>query len=216
MKTITFASAFLGSTLILAPAFAQTADQHDEHRPTSNATAPAAASGQRAAPGMMNMMGGGMDMSAMMRMMSRMHAGMGDCMSDPALDHVEGRLAFLRTELHITDAQNAVWTSFAEALRAQAQKSAAGTGTMMDQGGLPNRIDRQERGLAAKLDGVRTLKAAFTPLYAALSDEQKKAADVLLGAYFGMPMMGGGAMQGGMMQGGRQPGAAMPMSGKSR
>lgn len=222
MVTIKFASALLASTLILAPALAQTADQHDEHHPASNATAPAAPSGQRAAPGMMNMMGEGMDMPGMMRMMSRMHAGMGSCMSAAALDHIEGRLAFLRTELRITDAQNAVWTTFANALRARAQNGAPATGAMMVQGGLLDRIDRQERGLAAKLDDVRALKAAFAPLYAALSDEQKKAADPLLGGYLGISMldmsgmMDGGAMQRGMMQGGMRPDAAMPMSGKGR
>jgi hypothetical protein len=39
--------------------------------------------------------------------------------------HVEGRLAFLKTELKITPAQEAVWDDYAKALRANAQKMTA-------------------------------------------------------------------------------------------
>ncbi len=35
-------------------------------------------------------------------------------------EHIEGRLAFLKVELAITDAQSAVWETFADALRAHA------------------------------------------------------------------------------------------------
>lgn len=207
MTMKTFAAAVLASTLLAAPVFAQTAN-HAEHHPQEGAAATAdpSATGKTT--------GEGMNMSGMMGMMSGMHAGIGDCMGEATLDHVEGRIAFLRTELRITDAQNATWNAFADALRAAAQKSAPMTGTMTVEGGLLDRIDRQERGLTAKLDGVRALKTAFAPLYAALSDEQKKAADPLVGSYFGLPMAGMSGMMGGsMMQGGTKPGAAMPKSG---
>ena len=212
-----FATAMLASTLLVAPALAQTAGQHDEPPPAGSVEAPAAPTTPNSRPGMsgmMSMMGDGMNMPGMIQMMNGMTGGMGGCMGEAALDHVEGRIAYLRTELHITDAQNAAWSGFADALRAAAQKSTPMAGTMMGDGGLLDRIDRQERALAAKLDGVRALKTAFAPLYAALSDEQKKAAGSLVGPYFSLPMAGmSGMMGGGMMQGDMKPGAAMPNSG---
>ena len=77
-------------TLAAGPINAQ---QHDEqHHP-----APASA----ATPG--TMMSGGMPMTGMARMMFGKR-GMGGMMA-AMTEHVEGRLAFLKTELKITDAQ---------------------------------------------------------------------------------------------------------------
>lgn len=42
-------------------------------------------------------------------------------MMDPAR-HVEGRLAFLRAELKITEAQTPQWNAFTDALRANAKR----------------------------------------------------------------------------------------------
>lgn len=120
--------------------------------------------------------------------------------------HIEGRLAFLRTELKITPAQEPLWSAVAEAMRANAQRLA---GTMpccseaqndgtMHRGGttaqgaapsLPDRLDRQERLLAARLDALRSMKDAITPLYATFSVEQREAADHLVAGPTGMGMM---------------------------
>lgn len=229
MKTTTFAAALLASALAIAPALAQTAGQHDEHHPGQpEATAPAPAApapippptSQPGMPGMpmMNMMGGGMDMAGMMRMMNMMRSGMGGDMDGMgAFDRIEGRIAFLRAELRITDAQTPVWNVFADALRTQAQKLRQMSSAPADRNALQNglalldRLDRQERLLSARIEGVRSIKSALAPLLAALSDEQKKTADELLGAHFGVPAMGGammsgsGMMGGGMMQGGMKP-----------
>jgi hypothetical protein len=83
------------------------------------------------AQGMMGgrgMVDGNMPMTNMMQMMGMMGqrgaetgcAGMGGM---AMIDHVEGRIAFLRTELKITDAQNAAWNTLADALRANAKAS---------------------------------------------------------------------------------------------
>ena len=40
-------------------------------------------------------------------------------------DHVEGRIAFLKTELKITDAQQPLWNAVADAMRASAKDMAA-------------------------------------------------------------------------------------------
>jgi hypothetical protein len=123
-------------------------------------------------PGMMGMMGGGM-------------MGMGGMMMSP--DHVEGRLAFLKTELKITDAQMPTWNAFAEALRANAttMKEARGTMMQMMQQGAgvtaPQMLEEHEKHLTLHLEALKRTKAALDPLYAALSDEQKKTADQILG-----------------------------------
>ncbi len=142
-----------------------------------------------AQPGQGGMMGPGarpgMMMGRMGGMMPMAH-GMG-----MRFEHVEGRLAFLKAELKITPEQAPQWGKFAEAYRAVAAKARERMQQMM-QGGqagadtaaatAPERLDRHERMLADHLDALRTIKAAFDPLYAVLGDEQKKTADQLIGS----------------------------------
>ena len=112
--------------------------------------------------------------------------GMGSMMG--MAQHVEGRIAFLRTELKITDGQSPQWNAFAEALRANARRMTEMHG-MMSQGvsqSAPERLDRMEKMMAGMLEAMRSTKAALTPLYAVLSDEQKKTADTLLQGPMGM------------------------------
>jgi len=83
-------------------------------------------------------------------------------------DHTEGRIAFLRRELKITDAQMPQWNAFAEALRANARRMSGMHETMM-QGGMmnhgnapmsaPDRLDRMERAMTAMLEGLKEMKA---------------------------------------------------------
>ena len=151
---------------------------------------------QDSAPGVMRgpvrMMG--MDPDDWVAMpMPRMRAMMGEG-TMPMLDmgrHVEGRLAFLKTELKITPAQEPLWDALAQTLRANGQKMAelmpmGGTMGRGEVPGLPERLDRQERFLAARLDALRAMQAAVTPLYAAFSEEQKRTADELVGGPMGM------------------------------
>lgn len=100
---------------------------------------------------------------------------------------IEGRIAFLKTELKITDAQQPLWNAFAEALRVNARGMSGMMGDMQDmmmgaQGpaALPQRLELYERMLAARLDALRRLKGALGPLYAAFDDVQKRTADQLL------------------------------------
>lgn len=216
--------------LAIAPlAWAQSPADHDAHHPAQS-EAPSAAPAPTAAPpaqggmggaSMMKMMGGGMgmDMMPMMRMMMMAGSGM-DGMG--AIDHVEGHIAFLRAELKITDAQTSAWNAFADALRAHAQKLADLRGSMMGQGSAQqpptviDRIDQQERLLTARLDGLRAIKAAVVPLYTALSDEQKKTADELLGPHMGMGMMAMPGMSPGGMRGAGQMGAGPMQPGQMK
>jgi hypothetical protein len=55
-----------------------------------------------------------------------------------------------------------------------------GMGMMGQAGSLPERLDRQETMLTARLDAVHKMKAALTPLYAALTPEQKAKIDAAM------------------------------------
>jgi hypothetical protein len=103
--------------------------------------------------------------------------------------HVEGRLAFLKTELKITDAQLPLWNAVADAIRANAKNMggmAEGMMGSMQAGTLPEKLAAREKMMTAHLEALSKFKAAVDPLYAALSDEQKKTADELLIGPMGM------------------------------
>jgi len=63
-------------------------------------------------------------------------------------------------------------------------------GGMMGQGdaavSAPDRFDRMEKMMTAMLDAVKATKSALAPLYAVLTDEQKKVADQLIHGPMGM------------------------------
>ena len=165
--------------LVAGPALAQQ-PQHDEHHPLSP---PAAAD-----PGMPGGMAGAGDMP-MMGMMRMMMGRDGMSMMGAMTRHVEGRLAFLKTELKITDAQLPLWNAVADAIRANAKSMGDIAGGMM--GGsqtatLPDKLAMREKMMAAHLEALQKFKAAVDPLYAALSEEQKKTADELLIGPMGM------------------------------
>ena len=156
-------------------------------------------------PMMMNMMSG------MMKMMGGGGAQMGMGGMNMT-EHTAGRIAFLRAELQISDAQSKAWDAFADSMQKIGSQMKEADMPMMAEGSAPQllaRLDSQERMLTARLEGVRAMKAAFAPLYDALSAEQRKTADDLLANHMGlMPL---GMMQGGMMQGGMMQGGMMPM-----
>lgn len=122
------------------------------------------------------MMGGDMKqmMSMMRNMMTMMSAETGMMSSN-----VEGRIASLKTELEITDAQAPQWNRFAEALRGTAGSMNGMYGQMMPPGAtatLPARLDRQETMLSAHLSSLKALKEALEPLYASHSATSRRNA----------------------------------------
>jgi hypothetical protein len=189
---LAFALATAGASAGFAqtpPAPAQSDQDHNAHHPaasteTPSASAPAAA---RAVGMPMGMTGGG-DMNQMMSMMRNMMTMMG-AQSGMMSSNVEGRIASLRTELKITDAQTPQWDRFADAVRATSKSMNGMFEQMMQTGAaatLPARLDRQETMLTAHLNSLNTLKEALGPLYASLSGEQKKVADGLMIGPMGM------------------------------
>jgi hypothetical protein len=144
---------------------------HDAHRPGAGGQGTAPASSPHG--GMMPMM---------------QHGGPG-MMGGMPFEHVEGRLAFLKAELKITPAQEPQWNKFADAFRSVAKSAQGMHQQMMGSSGTataPQRLDAYEKMLTVRLDAVRTVRSAFDPLYAALSDEQKKTADELVGNRMGL------------------------------
>jgi LTXXQ motif family protein len=102
---------------------------------------------------------------------------------------IEGRIASLKTELKITDAQAPAWNRFADALRATAGSMNEMYQQMMQSGSaatLPARLERQQTMLAGHLSRVKTLKETLDPLYASFIDAQKKIADGVMIGPMGM------------------------------
>lgn len=226
MKRLTMATMMLLATGTFALAQAPAAE--DPHHPQGATSAPAQPAPPNGQPGMgqgmmgmqgmpmMNMMGN----MPMMGMMHRMHSGMSGCEMDglAATDRIEGRIAFLRAELKITEAQAGAWNALAEAMRANAKQLGAARAAMTappkPAAALADRLEAQERWLAARLEGTRAIRAALIKLEGMLTDEQKKTANELLAPHTGMmammPGMQPGQMQPGQMMPGMQPGQMQP------
>jgi hypothetical protein len=179
----------LGALLLAgAPAYAD-----DMHHPSVAPANPAATgSTPRMAMGPGGMQPGGM-MSMMMPMMGRMMEGGAMPMMGMA-EHVEGRLAFIKAELKITDAQQPQWNAFADAVRANARAMKDMAMPMMGQEAqprtLPERLAQHEKMVSLHLESLQQLKSAVDPLYAVLSDEQKETADALARPMGMMGVMG--------------------------
>jgi hypothetical protein len=141
---------------------------------------------QQRGPGW-GMMGQGMPMRhGMMDMMANCPMpgsmmGMGDEGQVPAF--VEGRIAFLKAELGVTDAQKGAWEAYADALKRNLQGMLGMAATMKAVFEAKTPVDRLEAHLAAMESRINTLKdvkPALAKLYDSLSAEQKKKADEIL------------------------------------
>lgn len=108
-------------------------------------------------------------------------------------DRLERRLNFLHSELGITAQQEQVWATFADAVRREAQAgrdqffdrrdefrggpSAGPNGRNAPPPSIVDRLERRQQGLEERGAYYDRLLSALRPLYAALSDDQKRAAD---------------------------------------
>jgi hypothetical protein len=204
---LTLPAVALAAMLSTAQAQTATGSEHEGHHPEGAAPAaqsqPAPAPGAQPGMNMGGMMGGGMmgqkdgqsgmmcgmmgqkgGQPGMMGGMMGQHGGMG-----MPFEHTEGRIAFLKAELGITDAQTAQWNTLADALRANA-KIHRTMHEHMTKGGMPSswseRLTFQQKALSSRLDGLKALDTAYKPLYAVLTEDQKKLAEQLLSGPMGM------------------------------
>jgi hypothetical protein len=163
---------------------------------------------------------GGHDMSSMGGH-DMMGSGMGAMMRKMTCgfaEHLDGRLAYLKAELKLTDAQQAAWNSFTDAYRAAAQTAlqkcaaldAAASADHAKHHGVLGHLTMMEHHMTDHLEVVRALKAAIEPFFATLTEEQKKAAEQAMSGVMGVGMGGMmGGSGGGMMGGHDMKGAGM-------
>ncbi len=100
---------------------------------------------------------------------------------DPAgmFDRIEGRIAFLRAELRISDEQANGFDAFAEALRSNAKRLGelrAAEDGMPAEASVAARFEWQGRWLGARAEGIQAIRAAYLELEKVLSAEQQKTA----------------------------------------
>lgn len=111
--------------------------------------------------------------------------------------HIEGRIAFLKAELKITDAQSRQWDQYAafmrEAAKTRADAQAAARAAAPRERPAPgqpreprerkpllDRLGDQESRLQTRLELTQKRKAATETLFKVLTDEQKKIAEGLM------------------------------------
>lgn len=148
-----------------SPARAETSDQPEHTTGMMGGDCP-----------MMGMMGQGRGGMMGRGMMSGRQAKMGAM--------AEGRLAYLKSELAITDAQNAAWTGYADAVKSRVDVMHGireGMMTTMQTGTAIERLDARIKNMEVMVEAMKAVKPATETLYAALTDEQKKLADELIG-----------------------------------
>jgi len=95
----------------------------------------------------------------------------------------EGRIAFLKAELGVTDPQKPAWEAYAAALKKNLEGMQATRQTMMKvmQSKSPvERVDARISMMEGRLSTLKEIKPALATFYNALSDDQKKKADQLL------------------------------------
>lgn len=121
---------------------------------------------------------------------------MGWWRSEGVLDHVEGRLAYMETELKIAPQQTAKWQEFSAVVRTSVETHNAMMRSMakeFDDGKifekrLPERLGWQIAQMAVRLEQIKVVKGAADDLYAVLTAQQKAVADDIVLPMTGMGM----------------------------
>ena len=99
---------------------------------------------------------------------------------------VDGRIAFLKTELKIAPAQVTQWQQVATAMRENANALGQAINTARQQRGTMDAVQRltmREQFAKVRAENDARLLTAFKPLYASLSPEQQQIANELVGAH---------------------------------
>lgn len=135
-------------------------------------------------PGMQGMGPGMQGMGNMPMGMGMMGQGIGPGMMMGMGPMMEGRLAYLKADLGITDAQASAWDGYVSAVKARGDAMQSMHATMMQtmqSGTAMARMDAHAAAMQSMMDSMKSLKPATEALYKVLSDDQKKKADMLLG-----------------------------------
>jgi chromosome segregation ATPase len=99
-------------------------------------------------------------------------------------ERFDGRLAFLRSELRITDAQATTWDAFADALRTS-RKHLLEARQQLGQAysSSTDRLEKYEQHLSARLEALKLARASFAKLHGSLDETQKRTADELVAPF---------------------------------
>lgn len=115
------------------------------------------------------------------------HSGMGmmghGMMNDMG-PMMEGRLAYMKAELGITAEQTAAWDDYAKAMKARVasmQERRTEMMKVMHSGSALDRLDARTKAMEDMVESLKAVRPAVVSLYNALSADQKKKADALLG-----------------------------------
>ena len=109
---------------------------------------------------------------------------MGQGMDMHSVPMMEGRLAYLKADLEITDAQASAWDGYANAVRTGRATMEGVHRDMMEskKSAALERMDALIKAMDSKVESLKALKPATEALYAVLTDAQKEKADQVLGA----------------------------------
>ncbi|MDK9703535.1 MAG: Spy/CpxP family protein refolding chaperone [Sulfuritalea sp.] len=108
-----------------------------------------------------------------------MRSGMKGGMMDPGA-RADQRLTRLKADLKVTAEQEPLWQAFAEKSKAEAGKGFQAMRERMQSDKpvtAPERLAQMQDGMKQRLAAMESVNESFTRLYAALTPEQKAAAD---------------------------------------
>ncbi|MDN3563572.1 Spy/CpxP family protein refolding chaperone [Paeniroseomonas aquatica] len=119
-------------------------------------------------------------------------AGMGAMGNGPptgsSAARLEGRIAFLRMELRITDVQAPAWDTFASTLRAGREHLDAARAALQDSGTAADpmaRLTSFESHLRERTEAIHMTRMAFGNLYGLFDDAQKRTATATMLPFIG-------------------------------
>ena len=101
----------------------------------------------------------------------------------------DGRMAMIRESLKLNEAQLKLWAPVEAQMRASftAHQQARSElrerrqqGTKAERPALPDRLDRASKRMSERAERMKSFAEAIRPLYAALTDDQKAVAGVVL------------------------------------
>lgn len=109
---------------------------------------------------------------------------MGSCpMMGGMSAYADGRIAFLKSELGITEAQEAVWQAYAAALKKHLDRMLANQQSVMEVLEAKTPVDRMRsyiKAMDGRVSSLKELEGPLDDLYAALNPEQQARSDEIL------------------------------------
>jgi hypothetical protein len=133
-------------------------------------------------------MGAGMQMGRGMMGMMDMMSGcpmMGRGGQGQSSAFVEGRIAFVKAELAITDAQKGAWDAYADAIKRNLhsmQDMASTMRTVFEAKTPVERLDAHLTAMEGRIKALQDVKPTLVKLYEELTAEQKRKADEIVTA----------------------------------